>query len=500
MSPAPRRVRVVVVGYGMAAARFAEEVREHDPEARRVALTILGAEPHVAYNRVLLSSVLAGQLGPDDVRMHGDDWGRAHQVDIQRATTVVAVRRDRCEVELAGGSVVGYDHLVLATGSRAHLPPVDGLREPGGDQAPGTARFRTIDDCRRILAGAPDARIVVLGGGLLGVEAARGLAGRGARVTVAHPAAHLMERQLDAGAARTLLRRLRGLGIDVRLGAVAARWTPGDGLKLDDGTSLPCDLMVVATGVRPETALAVSAGLRADRGVLVDDRLTTSDPRIRAIGDCSQHRGAVAGLVQPAWEQAAVLAALLTGADPAARYRGTPTVTRLKAHGIELAAMGDPGADDADDDETTEMLRFDDPSRGRYAKLALRDDRVTGAVMLGMPDAAAVVTQLFDAGARAPADRLALLLGRALPRQGPADDAGEVASLPANAIVCRCNTVTKGALAAAWDRGARSVRDLVTATRATTGCGGCRDGITGLAAWLADAGSGQHAAGAEVMV
>jgi assimilatory nitrate reductase electron transfer subunit len=257
---------------------------------------------------------------------------------------------------------------------------------------------------------------------------------------------------------------------------------------LADGTLIPGDLLVVSTGVRPRVELAAAAGLRTDHGVLVDDTLTTSDPRIRAIGDCARHPGAESGLVQPAWEQAAVLADLLTDADATTRYLGTSTVTRLKAAGIELATMGDAhtiddGTPDEHADDPTEVLRFDDPRRGRYAKLALRDDRVTGAIMIGLPDAAATVTQLYDSGAPAPTDRLALLLGRALPADTAAG-ARTPASLPDDAVLCRCNTVTKGGLVAAWHAGATSTPELARATRATTGCGGCVGAVTALASWL----------------
>jgi assimilatory nitrate reductase electron transfer subunit len=235
----------------------------------------------------------------------------------------------------------------------------------------------------------------------------------------------------------------------------------------------------VSAGVRPETGLAAAAGLAVGRGILVDDSLRTNDPRVHALGDCARHPGTVSGLVQSAWEQAAVLADLITAVDPAARYRGTPVVTRLKARGIDLAALGDvhTEVDSAD----AEVLCLQDPAGGRYAKLVIRDDRVAGAIVLGVPDAAAAITQLYDRGAPAPSDRLGLLLGRSLPAaHSPAD-------LPAAAVVCRCNTVSKGQLVKAWRGGARGVAELAGTTRATTGCGSCRDAIRGIADWLSAA-------------
>ncbi|HXV93969.1 MAG TPA: FAD-dependent oxidoreductase [Pseudonocardia sp.] len=514
--------RVVVVGHGMVGARFVEEVRRRDPDGTRVRLTVLGAEPRPAYNRVLLSTVLAGGLSPEAVQLHPGGWAARQRVDLRTGVPAVRVDRRARLVHTADGAAEPYDHLVLATGSRAWLPPVPGLAGEDGGPGEGIAVFRDLADCERILALArPGARFAVLGGGLLGCEAARGLAGRGVRVTLLHPHAHLMERQLDAGAGAVLAGVLRGLGVELRFGVRAVAVEPGRGIHLtradavpdpvsgtvgeagqaDAGTAgrpaggapgitarpcpgegtelVPVDAVVVAAGVRPETALAAEAGIAVGRGVRIDDRLTTSDPRVHALGDCAQHPGTVAGLVQPGWEQAAVLADLLTGADPDARYRGTATVTRLKARDIDLTAVGDrPVADEPG----TEVLRLSDPARGRYAALALRDDRVVGGTMIGLPEAAASMVQYFDTGGPAPSDRLALLLGRALPPGAtPAADPGH---LPAAAVVCRCNTVTKGALVGAWRAGATDPGALCRATRAGTGCGSCRDAVAGICDWL----------------
>ncbi|XVV04789.1 FAD-dependent oxidoreductase [Actinosynnema sp. CA-248983] len=470
---------VVIVGYGMAGARLADEIRRRDPKAERVSVTVLGDEAHPAYNRVLLSSVVAGSLTPEAVRLHDPDWAAKHHVDLRLGGSVTKIDRTRRVVHV-GDTEVPYDSLVLATGARSWVPPTDGLLDGNGDLAPGVVAFRSLDDCARIVdAASPGTPVAVLGGGLLGLEAARGLAGRGCLVTVVHPVGHLMERQLDAGAGRVLAKTLETLGIEFRLGALAAKYLPGDGLLLDDGTQVPAELVVVSAGVRAETGLAEQAGLAVDRGILVDDALRTSDPRVHAIGDCAQHVGTVSGLVQPAWEQAAVVADLVTGAAPASRYAGTTVVTRLKARDVDLAALGDVHCDvDAPD---AEVLCFQDPARGRYAKLVLRDDKVTGAIVLGAPDAAAAITQLFDRGLPAPTDRLALLLGRAL----PAENEASPADLPASAVVCRCNTVSKGQIVSAWRSGATTVSAIAEKTRASTGCGGCKDAVCGIVDWLA---------------
>ena len=226
--------RVVVVGYGMAGARFADEVLRRDPT---VALTVLGEERHPAYNRVLLSSVVAGSMTPDSVRLHGEDWAASHGVDLRLGVTVTGIDRARRVVLVDGGEEVPYDALVLATGARSWIPPTEGLQEPDGSLAPGVVSFRSLEDCERIIAAArPGTPVAVLGGGLLGLEAARGLAGRGCLVTVVHPVGHLMERQLDAGAGRVLARSLGELGIEFRLGSLAGKDLAGDGRALDDGS------------------------------------------------------------------------------------------------------------------------------------------------------------------------------------------------------------------------------------------------------------------------
>jgi assimilatory nitrate reductase electron transfer subunit len=476
--------RVVIAGYGMAGARLAEELRRRDPHGDRVSVTVFGEERRPAYNRVLLSAVVGGSMTPESVQLQDETWAGRHHVDLRLGVPVAAVDRAARRVTGADGSTVDYDVLVLATGSRSWVPPTDGLLGEDRELAPGVVAFRTLDDCERILSWArPGMPVAVLGGGLLGLEAARGLAGRGCLVTVVHPVGHLMERQLDPAGGAVLAKTLGTLGIEVRLNVLAARYQPGDGLKLDDGSVVPADLVVVSAGVKPETALAETAGLTVDRGILVDDCLRTNDPRVHAIGDCTRHPGTVSGLVQPAWEQAAVLADLITGTNPAARYRGTPVVTRLKARDVDLAALGEVHTEV--DSPGAEVVCLQDPARGRYVKLVVRDDRVAGAIVLGAPDAAATITQLFDRGVPAPSDRMALVLGRSLPAGAAA--VHSPADLPAASVVCRCNTVTKGQLVKAWRGGARGVAELATSTRATTGCGSCRDSVCGIAEWLSAA-------------
>ncbi|MGQ5259674.1 FAD-dependent oxidoreductase [Micromonospora sp. ZYX-F-536] len=471
--------RVVIIGNGMAGARLATELHAHGGDRK---VTVLGAEPHRAYNRIMLSTLLAGRIGEADVELAE---AAGHGTDLRTGVPVTGIDRVGRAVRTSDGDRIGYDHLVLATGSRAAVPPLPGL--DSGELPRRVVPFRTLDDCRRILAVADGARsALVLGGGLLGLEAARGLATRGLATTVVHPTGHLMERQLDPAAGAVLAGTLAGLGVRIQL-AVPATGVAADsaGVRLDlaDGRSLHADLLVLSCGVRPDTALAAEAGLVVRRGVVVDDRLRTNDRRISAIGDCAEHDGVLTGLVAPAWAQARVLAQVLSGADPLARYRPRPSVTRLKAAGIDLAAMGD-----ATDGGPGEELTFIDPTRGTYARLRIRDERLTGAILLGDNPAVGTVIQLFDRGQPVPADRRSLLLGRAS-GAAVAAPAASPALMPDAATVCQCNNVTKGALVTCWRAGARSVDAVLAATRAGTGCGGCRDAVAGIVDWLSQADS-----------
>lgn len=465
----------VVVGNGMAGARLAVELRERDPQRR---IVVFGAEPGRAYNRILLSEVLAGSVEDDTISLAGPSGA----IDLRTGVAVTAIDRANRQVLDDAGGRTRYDTLVLATGSRAVVPPIPGLVDEQGALAENAATFRTLSDCRRIAAWAKDARrAVVLGGGLLGLEAARGLARRGLRVDVVHLADKLMERQLDVDASRMLTRTLEELGVVVHLEARTVAVT-GDGrvrgVRLDNGVELPADLLVVACGVRPETGLAADAGLPVRQGVLVDDRMRTADERIYAIGDCAEHRGKVYGLVAPAWEQAQVAATAITGGSSV--YAGSRLVTRLKASGVDLASLGDPHFAD----DSAEVVTFADPARRTYSKVVIRDRRLVGAIFLGDNPAVGLVTQLFDRDDVVPADPKSLLFPGAGTR---APDSEAAAGATADSLLCRCNTVTAGRVVRAWLDGARTVPEVAASTRATTGCGGCRSTVEGFLSYLADA-------------
>lgn len=478
------RRRVVVIGHGMAGAKFVDQLAARDPDGR-IAVTVFGAEPHPAYNRALLSGMVAGQYRLDDIRLGDPPPG----VDLRSGVEVTAIDRGRHEVQASDGSRIPYDELVLATGGQARIPPLDGLRTDAGDLLAGVAVFRTLDDCQRIMSAADQARrAVVLGGGLLGVEAARGLRARGLDVELVHAEAHLMQRQLDPAAGRVLARTLRALGIGVRLdaGPVAVLGDEAGGpgrvraVSIADGTELPADLLVVACGVRPEVTLARGAGLDVRDGVVVDDTLrSVTDPRIYAVGECAEHEGRVYGLIAPAWEQTEVLADQLSGVNPAARYGGSRTVVRLRAAGVDLAAIGETancadGTDGAGDD--ADVLSFTDLTRGTYKKVIIRDGRLVGAILLGEIATVGTVTQLFDRGGALPIDRLSLLFARSTCVSISAAPAGA----PAGGTVCQCNGVSAETIRAAHLAGARTVREVAVATRATTGCGGCRNEVSAL--------------------
>ena len=455
--------RVVVVGNGMAGARVVDELCRRDPH---VFVTVFGAEDRPAYNRILLSDVLAGKRQTADI---GLTPAPDHVVS-HLGTAVVGIDRAARLVHAADGTSTSYDALVLATGSTAYVPPVSGISGPDGRLLTGVHVFRTVADCEAITAAAgPARRAVVVGGGLLGLEAARGLLRHGLQVDVVHAAEHLMDTQLDAAGGAVLRRAVEALGVGVHLGARAAGVTGGrtvTGVRLADGRHVPGDLVVLACGVRPSVELARSAGLEVDRGIVVDDRLRTDDPRVFALGECAQHRGTVYGLVAPAWEQAAVLADVLTGRDTA--YAGSRPVTRLKAMDLDVAAMGETAPDPADSRDGLEVLVFADPVRHVYKKLVVRDGVLTGAVLLGDLSTAGTVTQAYDRASPLPAARLHLLFA-GLGGAAPVD----AADLPDDAVVCTCNAVTAGAVRACAADGCRTVADVACATRATTGCGSC---------------------------
>ncbi|MER5636730.1 FAD-dependent oxidoreductase [Kitasatospora sp. NPDC002227] len=467
--------RVVVVGHGMAGSRVVAELLAAKPE---LDITVYGAEPHVPYNRVLLSNLVAGKADEQSIQLL-DAQLCGTSVKVNSGVTVTAIDRESRTVCASDGSRTPYDALVLATGATAARPPLKRLTCDDGELLTGVVTLRTLDDCREILRLAAEAsersgrpaRALVLGGGLLGLEVARGLVQRGHRAEVLQFGPILMERQLDEGAARALHGALAAVGVEVRLGtsvlAVAGR-ERFQGVECEDGGFVPGDLLVLATGMRPDTALAAAAGLPVGRGVVVDDLMRTADPAVFAVGDCAEHRGVVHGLVQPAWEQARVAAQVIAGVPEVAPYRESRVVTRLKTSGIDLASMGEFAPDGTEDD--TDVVVFQDTRRNLYQKVVVRDCKVAGAVMVGESATLGTVTQLFDRHDPVPRDRRLLLFPLA------ATAVGETV-LPDDALVCHCNAVTKAEITA--HRGS-DLASVARTTRATTGCGGCREAVAKL--------------------
>lgn len=369
-SPARRR-RLVVIGNGMAGMRTVEELLELAPDAYDI--TVLGAEPRVNYNRILLSPVLAGEKRPEEIVLHPLEWYAEHRVALHMGEPVVAIDRRRRIARSGGGRETPYDRLLIATGSNPVVLPIPGA------QLPGVVSFRELGDVDSMLEAAQRyRRAAVIGGGLLGLEAANGLAKRGMDVTVVHLLESLMERQLDAAAASMLRSALESRGLKFRMPAqtVAVTGTSrANGLKFSDGSGLEADLIVMAAGIRPNIELARGAGLRCERGILVDDTLQTYDPSIYAVGECVQHRNSTFGLVAPLWEQARVCAVHLAEVG-VSRYRSVIPAARLKVSGIDLYSAGDfTGAGE------TIVLR--DRKRGIYKRLVIRDNQLRGAVLFG---------------------------------------------------------------------------------------------------------------------
>ncbi len=375
-TPAPSpavRPRLVVIGNGMAGGRMLEELLAI--AAERYDITVFGAEPHPNYNRILLTPVLAGEQRFEDILLNDAAWHARNGIRLHLSRSVVRIDRGRRVVIDDLGQATPYDRLVLATGSRPAVLPV-----PGCD-LPGVVTYRDIADTETMIAAAERHRhAVVIGGGLLGVEAANGLSRRGMAVTLVHVMPWLMERQLDEVAGQLLARSLEARGIAVRLNARTEAIVGGghaEGVRLKDDAILPAGLVVMAVGIRPNVELAEQARLHCQRGIVVSDTLQTSDPRIYAVGECVAHRGVNYGLVAPLYDMSRVCANHLAYAGFRS-YHGSVPATRLKVTGIDVFSagsfMGGPG---------TEALVLRDGPHGIYRKLVLRDDRLVGAVLFG---------------------------------------------------------------------------------------------------------------------
>lgn len=362
--------RLVIVGNGMAAAKLVEKLSTR--ALGRYAIAVIGEEPQLAYNRVLLSSVLANEVAQTDIELKSKRWWRDRGITVLYGHAATAIDRDIRRVKLASGATIPYSKLVFATGSRPIVLPIPGR------ELPGVMTFRDLHDVD-VLKNAGHCNAVVIGGGLLGLEAAYGLAKAGAKVTLVHLMDRLMERQLDAEAADMLKSAVEMKGIEVVLNAETARFAGSkqvERVELKDGRIIPADIVVMAAGIAPNVALARTAGVSINRGIVVDDGMQTDIPGIYAIGECAEHDGRCVGLVEPAYEQAAVLADRLGAGE--ASYKGSIPATNLKVTGVNVFSAGDclgaPG---------TEQVLLRDPGLGIYKKLVIANDRLVGAVLFG---------------------------------------------------------------------------------------------------------------------
>ena len=461
-----RKERLIVVGNGMAGCRAIEEVLARDPD--RYEIAVFGAEPRVNYNRIMLSPVLAGEKTFADIVLNEEAWYRDNGITLHAGRVVTAIDRERKVVQAGGGLLVPYDRLILATGSDPVRLPL-----PGADLK-GVVTFRDLDDVEAMVAAAEaGGRAVVIGGGLLGLEAAYGLVRRGMAASVVHLMDVLMERQLDASAGSLLEQALADRGVETFLWASSQEILGARGkvvgLKLSDGRVLACDLLVMAVGIRPNTALARAAGLQVARGVVVDDGMRTSDPAIFAIGECAEHRGIAYGLVAPIFEMCRTLGDVLTGRDEAV-YEGSLLSTRLKVSGVDVFSAGKFSGG-----EGCEDVVFRDAARGVYKRLVIEQGRLAGAVLFGDAADGAWYFDLIRTGEDVSGVRETLIFGRQV-TEGLAgqDPRSAVAALVDTAEICGCNGVCKGAITAAIGRLKLTTLESVRAhTKASNSCGSC---------------------------
>jgi nitrite reductase (NADH) large subunit len=454
--------RLIVIGAGMASGRVLEHLVEQ--EGRGWDVTLFNAEPRGNYNRIMLSPVLAGDKTYEEIVTHDDAWYAAHGIDTRFGQRVEGVDRAAKTVTAPDGAVLPYDKLLIATGSDPVMIPLPGR------ELDGVIAYRDLEDTERMMEMGAGRRVVVIGGGLLGLEAAAGMAARGADVTVVHIMPHLMERQLDEAAGFLLRRALEDKGITVRCSANSKEIVGKDGrvaaLRLDDGEELPCDLLVMAVGIRPNVALAKSMGLAVGRGIHVDDQMVTSDPDVLAVGECVEHDGALFGLVAPLYEQAKVAAATLRG-EPAAFVRRELS-TKLKVTGCDLFSAGDFA-----EGEGREDIVFRDPARGVYRRLVLERNRLVGAVMYGDTADSNWFFGLIRDGADIAPMRETVIFGPTYQGGAPLDPMAAVAALPRDAEICGCNGVCKGRIEDAIAAGATDLGAVRAVTKASGSCGTC---------------------------
>jgi nitrite reductase (NADH) large subunit len=460
-APGGPRKSLVVVGNGMAGMACVEHILKHQPQFD---ITVFGDETHVNYNRILLSSVLAGEKSTDDITLNPLDWYRRNGICLRVGTRIVDVDPQAKTVTAADGAFTPYDVLLLATGSSAWMPPMAGL------DLDGVFAFRTLDDTRALLDRAGrGTKAAVIGGGLLGLEAARGLQVQGCDVTVVHLMDTLMERQVDATGGGLLRKKIEELGVRVLPGRSTTAITGEDGrvsgVEFADGERIAADLVVVAAGIRPNVELGRRAGLTVNRGIVVNDHMETSAPDIFAVGECVEHDGVCYGLVAPLLEQAKVLAATMTG-NRGPTYNGSVQAAKLKIMGVEVFSAGD-----WTETAGAEPVRFEDAALGVYKKVVVRDGRLGGVILVGDTSDSHRYMDWLREGTDLTKQRRHLL------SPPPALDSGaDIAQMSDGTTVCGCVGVSKGEIIEAiHTRGVNTLAQLKEHTRASTGCGSCAE-------------------------
>jgi len=457
------RENLVLIGNGMAGVRTLEELLKHGSDLYNI--TVIGAEPHPNYNRIMLSPVLASEKTINDIILNSHEWYAQNNIELITGDAVTEISRVKKAVFTESGKEIPYDRLLLATGSNPFIIPVPGAEKDG------VIGFRDIHDVETMLAAAREYKnAVVIGGGLLGLEAANGLMKQGMNVTVVHLLDSLMERQLDKPASAMLKASLEQKGLTFMMEAQTAEIS-GDkrvtGVKFADGSEIEADLVVMAVGIRPNIELAQKAGIYCERGIVVNDTMQTYDPRIYAVGECVQHRNECYGLVAPLFEQGRVAANHLAQVG-STRYEGSVTSTKLKVTGIDLFSAGEFNEEEGD-----EAMVLQDPASGTYKKLVIRDNKIKGAVLYGDTMDGTWYFQLMREGTNIADFRRTIMFG-----QHDLGDAGhgdaQVLALPDSAEICGCNGVCKGDIVNAISKKALfTLEDVRSHTKASSSCGSC---------------------------
>lgn len=462
--------KLVLVGNGMAGVRCIEEILKLDPSGFEI--TIFGSEPHLNYNRILLSSILQGDTSFGDITLHDHDWYERHHINLFTGETVIEIDKHLQAVKSDRNTIVPYDQLIIATGSVPFSLPIQGADKQG------VVTFRTIEDCQRMVEiSKKNKNAVVIGGGVLGLEAAKGLLNLGMTVYVVHIGSYLMERQLDETAARMLQKELEGQGIKFLLEKETKEIvgsTVVKGVHFNDGTEVEADLVVMASGVRPNVQLAKNTGIETNRAILVNDYMETSVPNIYAVGECIEHRGMNYGLVKPLYEQGKALAKRICGIDGPG-YEGSVLSTQLKISGIDLFSVGVIH----EKDSSTQSIKIYDEVERVYKKVVFQDHKIIGAVLYGETKEG---TMLLDMILKQQ-DVLDVEKVSLFPQLKDAELLS--ASIPVSKIICNCNSVTKGTILDAIQReGLTTVEEIKKCTKASSSCGGCKPLVADLLSYV----------------